>query len=122
MGFWKAVQEIGESCMSREAEQTYLNSERYKMDTEIIENYNKQKDLIERIESTTNREVRSHLIDEFNSIQQESDGENYNLYKNNQKASREDALVAIQREKDFVKAHSMRRLYQNQIYNYADLY
>ena len=122
MGFWKTIKGVQDSLLDRDAEMEYQRSSRYDEDTRIIEDYKQQKELVKKIEATTDSYEREKLMNEFTSIQQQTNGKSYELYKRNQKLTEKDAMKQIKKETNLVKAKSMERLYKNKIYNFADLY
>ena len=118
MGFWNTIKSINDALFDREAEAEYINSERYNKDTSIINNKNMIDKLINNIESSTSIDDKNRLLDRFNSIKQQ----NSIYYRTNTTITRKEALSMINNESNLIKRQSMKRLYKNGVYNFADLY
>lgn len=122
MGFWKAIKLVNDHLFDCEAEAEYIDSDRYDIDTKIIKDHQELDSLITDIESTKSKSERDHLLDKFDSIQQQTGGSSYDLYRKNKAINIRVSLNLINRESNLIKKQSMKRLYKNGIYNFEDLY
>jgi hypothetical protein len=128
MGLLKMIKSIEDADIRAKYEREYLNSELYKRDSKVIESKKSLNDKLEDVAKATDNHDRMKRISEFNHELQAQGiyNRNFDDYESGRipiyTGNKDDALKRMKSENDLVKVCSMKRMYENQIYNFDDLY
>lgn len=129
MGFWNFIRSMEDSSLRTKFNHEYEHSHYYDRDTDLIRNTVALQTKFDEVQKASDRKLKDRKIEEFNrelkrqGIMDESydsyEAGYCNIYALNEKDS---AQEKMNQELDPIKKCSMKRLYDNQIYNFEDLY
>ena len=128
MGFWKTLRSIQDADIRAKYNQEYFNSSLYQRDSKIIEEKKEMNEQFMRAMNETDEDIKVKKIHEFNHYLQTKNiyNKSFRDYESGKctiySGDKDNALKVMKEEQDPVRVCSMKRLYDNQIYNFDDLY